>query len=66
MIEFKIKELLEKNKISRYKLRIFTGWNYKRVNDFYFGKVKSIKVEELEELCKIFKCNVSDIMNYKK
>ena len=33
MIVFKIKELLEKNKISRYKMRMFLDWIYKRVND---------------------------------
>lgn len=31
-----------------------------------FGRVKSIKVEELEELCKLFNCNIQDIVEYKK
>ena len=50
MIKFKVKELLEKNKMSRYKLRQYTSLSYERVNDYYFGRVKAIKVEELEEL----------------
>jgi DNA-binding Xre family transcriptional regulator len=66
MIVFKIKELLEKENMSRYKLRQYSGFTYERVNDYYFGRVKSIKKEELEALCKIFKCNTIDIIEYKK
>lgn len=66
MLVFHIKELLEQNKMSRYKLRQYTSLTYERVNDYYFSRVKAIKVEELEELCKLFKCNTQDIVEYKK
>lgn len=66
MIKFKVKELLEKNKMSRYKLRQYTSLSYERVNDYYFGRVKAIKVEELEELCNVFNCNTQDIVEFKK
>ncbi len=66
MIQIKIKSLLEKNKMSRYKLRQYTTLTYERVNDYYFGRVKSIKVEELEQLCELFNCNIQDIVEYKK
>lgn len=66
MIVFKIKQLLEKNKISRYKMRIYLDWNYKRVNDYYFGRVKDIKTSEIEQLCELFKCNIEDLIEYKK
>ena len=66
MVEFKVKQLLEKHNMSRYKLRQYTSLSYERVNDYYFGRVKSIKVEELEELCQVFKCNTQDIVEYKK
>lgn len=65
MIVFKVKELLEQNKMSRYKLRQYTNLSYDRVNDYYFSRVKAIKVEELEELCKIFNCKVQDIIEFK-
>ena len=65
MIVFKVKNLLEKNKMSRYKLRQYTTLSYDRVNDYYFGRVKSIKVDELNQLCKLFNCNVQDIIEYK-
>lgn len=66
MIVFHIKELLTKNKMSRYKLEKYSSLSYERVNDYYFGRVKSIKVEELEELCNLFECNTQDIVEFKK
>lgn len=66
MILFCVKELLEKNKMSRYKLRQYSGMTFERVNQFYFSTAKSIKVEELETLCKIFDCTPGDIVKYKK
>ena len=61
-MKFKIKEQLEKNQISRYKLQQLTNWNYKRINAFYKGTVIEIKVEELEIFCKIFKCKIEDLI----
>lgn len=66
MIVFHIKELLQKHKMSRYKLEKYSSLSYERVNDYYFGRVKSIKVEELEELCNLFECNTQDIVEFKK
>lgn len=66
MVVFKIKNLLEKNNMSRYKLRQYTGFSYTRVNDYYFGRVKDIKVSEVEILCKLFNCKIEDIVEYKK
>ena len=66
MIIFKIKNLLEKNKMSRYKLRQYTGFSYTRVNDYYFGRVKDIKVSEINILCKLFNCKISDLIEFKK
>lgn len=65
MIKFKIKELLEKNKMSRYKLEQYTNLSYRRINDYYFNRVEFIKVEELEELCKLFNCEIQDIIEFK-
>ena len=66
MVVFKVKHLLEKNNMSRYKMRQYTGFSYTRVNDYYFGRVKDIKVSEIETLCDLFKCRVEDIIEYKK
>ena len=66
MVVFKIKNILEKNKMSRYKLRQYTGFSYTRVNDYYFGRVKDIKVSEINILCKLFDCKISDLIEFKK
>ena len=66
MVVFKIKELLQEHNMSRYKLRQYTSLSYDRVNDYYFSRVKSIKVEELEELCNLFNCNIQEIVEFKK
>lgn len=66
MIVFHIKELLTKHKMSRYKLEKYSSLSYERVNDYYFSRVKAIKVEELEELCNLFNCNTQDIVEFKK
>lgn len=65
MMYFKIKELLEKNKMSRYKLEQYTSLSYRRINDYYFNRVEFIKVEELDELCRLFNCNTQDIVEFK-
>ena len=66
MVVFKIKDLLEKNKMSRYKMRQYTGFSYTRVNDYYFGRVKDIKTSEIDILCKLFDCKIQDLIEYKK
>lgn len=66
MIVFKVKELLEKHKMTRYKFQQATNWNYKRVNAYYFGKVISINIEDLNKLCELFHCKISDIIEYKQ
>lgn len=43
MVVFKVKELLEKNNISRYKLRKYSDFSYERVNQFYFRHCKKCK-----------------------
>ncbi len=66
MIEFKIKSRLEEKNMSRYKLQQITNWNKKRINAFYFSRVKKVTIEDLERLCEIFDCELSDIMTLKK
>lgn len=66
MVVFKLKELLEKNKMTRYKLKKYTEMTYQRVNDYYFGRVKDVKVSEINMLCELFRCKITDLIEYKK
>ena len=61
-----MKELMELKDISRYRLQQMTNWNYKRINSFFFGRVKQISVAEIEKLCDILECDISDMMILKK
>lgn len=58
--------MLDKNNMSRYKMRMLLDWNYTRVNDYYFNRVKDIKREEIIALCDLFNCTVGDLFVYKK
>ncbi|MGN1310721.1 MAG: helix-turn-helix domain-containing protein [Clostridia bacterium] len=66
MVIFKIKNLLDKNNMSRYKMRQYTGFSYTRVNDYYFGRVKDIKTSEIDILCNLFNCKIQDLIEFKK
>lgn len=66
MVIFKIKEMLQKHNMSRYKLRQYTSLSYDRVNDYYFSRVKAIKTEELQQLCDLFNCNIQDLIEVKR
>lgn len=65
MIQFLIKELLEKNNMSRYRFQFLTGFDIRRVNAFYFNKAKNIKVSELETICDLFNCDTNEVVTYK-
>lgn len=66
MIIFNVKNLMEQQNITRYRLQKLTNWNYKRINAYYFNKVISINVNELETLCDIFDCELPDLIERKK
>lgn len=65
MIVFNVKKLMEKQNITRYRLQKLTNWNYKRINAYYFNRVISINVKELETLCDIFGCKLSELIERK-
>ena len=66
MIVFKLKEILTKENITRYKLQQYTDLSLRRINDYYFGTAKYIKIDELNLLCKTLNCKITDIIEYKK
>ena len=66
MVKLCVDDLLIKQKKSRYWL--FNEMNnikpisYTNFNNLISQKNQSIKYESLENLCKILKCNISDIL----
>lgn len=61
-MKINIKDLMEKENISRYELAKRIGVTYPTITSIYNGDATSIKVETLLALCKEFKCTPNDIM----
>ena len=65
MIEFYFKNMLEKRKMTRYRFEFLSNFDTRRINQFYFGTAKNIKIEELEIMCQILNCDIADLICYK-
>ena len=65
MIELKVREFMEKNKMTRYRLQKLTTWNFKRVNAYYNNTVVDYSADDLDKLCEIFNCTVGDLLIFK-
>jgi len=64
MIRIKVSELLGKHKMSRKDLSKATKIRPNTVSALYNETIKRIDVEMLDKLCKAFKCQISDILEY--
>lgn len=65
MVNLKLKELLDKKKISRYRLQLLTNLNYPRINQLYKNTAKNISFEELDILTTTLDCSISDLVEKK-
>ena len=63
-INFKLKEVLDKKKITKYKLARITNIRYDTICNYCKGNVTLINVEYLKIFCNILNCNISDIIEY--
>ncbi len=43
-----------------------TGIPYPTLRDLYYGRSKSIKISDLDTLCTVLKCDISDIIQHEK
>lgn len=62
MVQLKLKEILEKKNISRYRLQLLTKLNYPRINQLYKNTAKNISFEELDILTTVLNCSVADLI----
>lgn len=63
-IKVKFSELKGRSKLSRKKIAEATGIRPATITDYYYERVKSIKIKHLEKFCKLFNCSISDILEY--
>lgn len=65
-IEINIKDLMNKQGISRNALSRKLGTRFEVINKWYSGKVEKIDANVLARLCFILDCTPADIIVYKK
>ena len=63
---FKLQNVLDNRKITKYKLSRITNIRYDTICNYCKGKVSLINVEYLRIFCNILNCDISDIIEYKK
>ncbi|ETT49328.1 transcriptional regulator [Paenibacillus odorifer] len=64
MIKIKIAEMLGKHKMNRKQLSELTGIRQNTIGLMYNEDIKRLDVEWLDKLCKVFNCNLTDIIEY--
>lgn len=66
MIQLQIKELLKKQKKTKYWFIKNMEGGYQSLTRLMNNETSSIKFETLEKMCDIFNCEISDIVVRKK
>ena len=64
MIKIKISDLLGKNKMTQKSLSEITGIRPATVSKMYYEEVKRIDVKHLNNICKAFNCEISELLEY--
>lgn len=64
-IIFKLKDVINKSGITRYKLSRITNIRYDTICNYCNGNVTLINVEYLKIFCNVLNCKIEDIIEYK-
>jgi putative transcriptional regulator len=64
MIKVKISDMLGKHKMTRAQLSKETNIRSTTISKYYHETVRHIDVEHLNKFCKIFNCQVGDLLEY--
>lgn len=63
-IKIKLRELMEKNEISRYALARRINVRFEVVDRWYNGNIEKIDLDILARICFTLGCQISDILEY--
>ena len=66
MIRVKLSEVLGKNKMTRKSLSELIDVRPNTIGDLYNENVKKIDLATLDKICKVFDCDISDILEYQR
>lgn len=65
MIELNVLKLLQKNNRTKYWLYKQLGMSYQNFNKMINNQTKSIKYENIENICLLLKCTPNDLFIFK-
>lgn len=64
MIKIKISDLLGKHKMTQKALSEITGIRPATISKMYYEEVKRIDIKHLNNICKAFDCEISELLEY--
>ena len=64
MIKIKLSDLLGKHKMSQKSLAEIAKIRPATVSKMYYEEVKRIDISQLNNLCKAFNCEISELLEY--
>ena len=64
MIKLRVKELLEENGKTKYWLYKQLGMSYQNFSRMINNETKSIRYENIETMCLLFKCTPNDLFEF--
>ncbi len=64
MIKIKLSDLLGKNKMTQKALAEMTNIRPATISKMYYEEVKRIDVKHLNNICKAFNCEISELLEY--
>ena len=64
MIRIKISELLGKHKMSQAALARATSIRPATVSKMYYEESKRLDISQLNRICNVFNCEISDLLEY--
>ena len=64
MIKIRLSDLLGKHKMTQKALSEITGIRPATISKMYYEEVKRIDVRHLNNICKAFNCEISELLEY--
>ena len=64
MIKIKISDLLGKNKMTQSSLAKQANITPATVSKMYYEEIKRIDIKHLNNICKVFNCEISELLEY--
>ena len=64
MIKIKLSDLLGKHKMTQTSLANLTKIRPATISKMYYEEVKRLDVNQLNSICSVFQCEISDLLEY--